>query len=121
MTNESHAFFEAVTPPVGGSSALTEDLYETAAPFHVLAAQFRARIAQLRLLLARADRAESNVDIYAKFERFHQTFGALERELGVLTTAAQAVTDAAYQLDRYALEAQAAFSAELAPAPGPDA
>ena len=110
MTNESRSFFDAVRPPVGAdSSSLTEDCYAAVEPFHLIAAQFRTRIAELQLLLARADRAEADVGVYAKFERFKQTFGALERGLGELTRAAQDVTDAAYHLDRYGLEAHAAF------------
>ena len=117
MTDESRAFFDAVNPPATGSSALTDDLYAAVEPFHLMAAQFRTRIAALQLLLARADRTEGEVGVYAKFERFKQTFGALERELGVLTTAAQAATDAAHQLDRYGRETAADFAAAVPDAP----
>jgi hypothetical protein len=108
MTPESKAFFDALLPPTGrDSSVLTDDLYAAVEPFHLIAAQFATRIAELRLLLARADRAEGDVAVYAKFERFKQTLGALERELAALTHAGSAATDAAYQLDRYAFEVAA--------------
>ena len=117
MTPESRAFLEAVQPPEGAaSSPLTEQCYEAVEPFHKLAADFRTQLAAMQLLLARSDRAETDVGVYGKFERFKQTFGAIDRELASVTRAAQALTDAAWQLDRYARETQDALTTAT-PAP----
>jgi hypothetical protein len=110
MTNESRAFFDAVTP-TGESSALTDALYEATAQLHVLAAETQRKIADLRLQLARADARESDVSVYAKFERFQQTFDTMERELRNVGLAVRGLTDASFQLDRYGHEAQAVFAA----------
>jgi hypothetical protein len=112
MTNESQAFFAAVTPPKGASSsALTDQLYAEMEQLHVVVAGAQARMATLRLLLAKADRTEEDITVYAKFERFKQTFGAIERELAAVGTAAGLLTDASFRLDEHGRDA----SERLAP------
>lgn len=104
MTNESREFFEAVTPPTDASPE-TDELYAATANLHELAAKVQTKVTALRLKLARADAAESDVSVYAKFERFQQTFDAMERELRAVGLAVRGLTDASFQLDRYGHEA----------------
>ena len=104
MTNESRTFFTAVTPPQPKStSAFTDDLYAQLAALYVLATAVQQQITANRLLLTKADAAEDDINVYAKFEAFQQMLGAMEREIGNVTLAARHLTDASFMVDTRAI------------------
>lgn len=100
MTDASRAFFEACTPKTK-SSPMTAGVYAGLLGIHEVRASVATRLAELRLLLAKANAAEEDAGIYGKFARFEQTLGAMEREAAALAQAAEHLADACFQLDQY--------------------
>lgn len=110
-TPESLAVLALLLPAAGATTTPhTESLYEAIDAARTIVAAVRARVAQVDDALHAADRAEADPRIFHWFERFKQNCDGIDRDAKAALTLLKTVTDTSYQMDRYALEWQAAMA-----------
>src|ERR1044072_7830807 len=107
LTKERRALFGSMPPPAGIKTApATDALYAAVQPLQNMIHTTALRIANLQAARRAADAAETEPDAYAFFNRIKAVRGGMERELKIVENAVDALTEASFNLDEYALAMQ---------------
>src|ERR1041385_7709644 len=107
LTKETQALLADILPPAGmKTTPATDPLYAAVQPLQDMIHMTALRIANLQAARRAADAAETEPAAYAFFNRIKALLSGMERELKTMENAMDALTEASFNLDEYALAMQ---------------
>ena len=102
---ETQTLLDKLTPPAGReSTAHTDTLYAMIEPLHTAVEHLEDKLRKMKRDLRAADRAENAEYAHSFFNRFKNSIAAAEKQAADAIAALGALTDTAFQIDKYALE-----------------
>ncbi len=107
LKKETQTLLSTILPPAGSATTpATDALYAAIAPINAMIHTTSTRIADLQAMRRAADASETESAAYAFFNRIKAVLGGMERELKIMENAMDALTEASFNLDAYALTMQ---------------
>ncbi len=111
LTKETETLLASILPPKGAiTTPATDALYAAVAPINAMIHATVTRIAEVQAARRAADACETEPAAYAFFNRIKAVLGGMEREVKIIENAADALTEASFNLDTYALAMQGSLA-----------